>query len=172
MYTFENIMEDLVDVTDEYLDSYQYSLTHTYPKQKRHHSYDYYVVETLLDASTHHHFVKNPDSELLTKTVKQPQVYNQYRLYVMKPRLQLLLEQYQQQHPDFEPSSLKVVDRISGDHVVYMPLLPDVLYFDTPSVEKAQALINRFVFNGGIEDDIEHSTLVDFLNFANQNIVS
>lgn len=171
MYTFENIMEDLVDVTDKYIDSYIYSLNNVYPKQKRHHNYDYSVVENILDENTHNHFVEHVDSNLIKQTIKHPQVYNQYRLYAIKPRLKMLLEQYKQQHPKFEFNAVHSIDRLNGDYVLYMPAIPDILYFDNQAVTKNQALINRFVFNGGIEDVIEKSSLADFIKFANQQTI-
>lgn len=167
MYTIESIIENLIDNTNEYLESYEYSLTHEYPRQKRHHNYDYHVVEQIMNEKHHSHPDATSNMDVVENILKHWN-NSEYAIYTIAPELSITLEQYKKEIEPITPHSSVYKDGINISSVIYMPKIPDILYFDAKAVGANATLLNYFLFGGEPNDVIRNTNLNKFLKFANE----
>lgn len=181
MYTTEDILKNLEDVSQLAIESHFYALDHDL-RQDPHNKIGHKVINQVLDKEIQHndfemnifarYGVENNDQyrDLVQKAV----FGNDYRLYEIKPELSYMIEKYGRQI-GIKDAGIKehFVDHSHNypGEIIHMRHMPDYNGIDHQANIYLENELNYHLFNGIVDrDDLENpKALINFLRFCNES---
>lgn len=178
MFTTQQIIENLVDVSQLAIESHFYSLDH-YPKQNPNNPIGYKVVTNVLDQHvSHNDFAKDVYEKYQVKSREEYEqlvesvIYgHDYRLYELKPALSYAIEQYGRslgiRNDKIKERFVDHSHNMPGE-IIFMRKIPAYDDIDHQAKIYIENEINYHLLNGNVNrDDLENpKALINFLRFC------